>query len=129
MLTKDGGMISLKVAFVLLILFCVVHICVKLVPMYIDAEGIKDEMVTKARFAQIFTDDKIVTALAKKAKEIGLPLGQDDFTLFRNDADRRMRISTAWDVELHFFFNLYPPYTVKTYHFAPVIEEDYSRKF
>jgi hypothetical protein len=127
--SKDGGMISLKVLFILLAVFIVVHIGVKLVPMYIDSETMKDEMVTKARFAQTFSDAEIVTGLVNRAKEIGLPLGPDDFKLQRDADAHHMKISTAWDVKIHFFFDIYPPYTVKTYHFAPIIEEDYSRKF
>lgn len=122
-------MVSFKVLFMLLVLFVIIHIGVKLVPMYIDSEGIKDEMVTKARFAQAFTDADITAALAKRAKEIGLPLGPDDFKLLRDEDARHMKISTAWDVEVHFFFDVYPPYTVKTYHFEPIVQEDYSRKF
>jgi hypothetical protein len=128
-LSKENGVSRIKVLFVLLILFSVVHVGVKLSLMYIDAEGMKDEMVTKARFAQAFSDARIVYDLAKKAKGLDLPLGPESFKLLRNEDTKRMRISTAWDVELHFFFDVYPPYTVKTFHFAPVIEEDYSRKF
>lgn len=128
-LSKNSGMISFKTLFILLLLFVVVHVGVKTAPMYIDAEGMKDEMVTKARFSQTFKDEEIQFALANKAREIGLPLGPDDFKLLRNETTRRMKISTAWDVDIHFFFDIYPPYTVKTYHFEPVIEEDYTRKF
>ena len=128
-LSKNSGMISFKTLFILLLLFVVVHVGVKTAPMYIDAEGMKDEMVTKARFAQNFNDEEMQSALARKAREIGLPLGPDNFKLLRNETTRRMKISTAWDVDIHFFFDIYPPYTVKTYHFEPVIEEDYTRKF
>jgi hypothetical protein len=128
-LSKDSGMISFKVVFILLLLFVVIHIGVKVAPMYIDAEAMKDEMSGKARFAQTVKDEEIRSDLAKKAKELGLPLGPEDFKLVRDDDTHRMKISTAWDVELHFFFDVYPPYTVRTFHFAPVIEEDYARKF
>lgn len=127
-LSKNSGMISFKVMFILLLLFIVIHIGVKLAPMYIDAEAMKDEMSAKARFAQTIKDEDILRDLAYKAKELGLPLGSDDFKLLRDDTSKRMKISTAWNVELHFFFDIYPPYTVKTYHFAPVIEENYVRK-
>jgi hypothetical protein len=128
-LSKDRGMISFKVMFILLVLFMVIHVGVKAVPMYIDAEAMKDEMVGQARFAQTTKDDEILSALAKKAKEIGLPLGPDNFKVLRNDDARHMRITTAWDVEIHFFFDIYPLYTVKTFHFAPIVQEDYTRKF
>jgi hypothetical protein len=127
-LSKNSGMISFKVMFILLLLFIVIHIGVKLAPMYIDAEAMKDEMSAKARFAQTTKDEEILRDLAYKAKELGLPLGLDDFKLLRDDTSQRMKISTAWNVELHFFFDIYPLYTVKTYHFAPVIEESYARK-
>ena len=128
-LSRNDGMLSIKVIVILLLLFSVIHIGVKVTPLYIDAEAMKDEMVTKARFAQTVKDGEILFDLAKKAKEIGLPLGPDNFKLLRDDNSRRMKISTAWDVELRFFFNVYPPYTVRTFHFAPTIEEDYARKF
>jgi hypothetical protein len=128
-LSNDSGMVSFKVLFIFLALFVVIHIGVKLVPLYIDSEAMKDEMVGKARFAQTLTDADITTDLAKRAKEIGLPLAPDDFKLMRDEASHRMKIGTAWDVEVHFFFDIYPPYTVKTYHFKPIVEEDYTRKF
>ncbi len=128
-LSKDSGMVSYKVILIVLLLFIIIHVGAKVIPMYIDAEEMKDEMVGQARFAQTTKDEEILSALEKKAKEIGLPLGPDDFKLVRDDDTHRMKISTAWDVELHFFFDVYPPYTVRTFHFTPVIEEDYARKF
>jgi hypothetical protein len=128
-LSKDDGMISFKVMFILLLLFIVIHIGVKVIPLYIDSEAMKDEMVGQARFAQTRKDEEIVTALVKKAKEIGLPLGADNFKLLREDDRHRMKIGTAWDVEIHFFFDIYPPFTTRTFHFAPIVQEDYARKF
>ncbi len=126
MLLKSGGGISLKVVFVLVLLFAVIHISIKLVPMYMDAGRMEDEMSVKARFAQTLKDDEILSDLEKKAKELDLPLDRDDFTLIRDDGNRKMTISTKWDVTVHFFFDIYPPYTTQVYHFEPVIKEDYS---
>ena len=128
-ISKDSGFISFKVMFVLLILFAIIHIGVKLIPLYIDAEAMKDEMVTKARFAQTVKDEEIVFELVKKAKTIGLPLGPEDFKLMRNEDTHRMKIGTAWDVTVYFFWDIYPPYTTRTIQFRPVVEEDYTRKF
>jgi hypothetical protein len=128
-ISKDGGFISFKVLFVLLLLFMAIHIGLKVVPMYINAEAMKDEMSAKARFAQTTKDEEIQIDLVKKAKELRLPLGPDDFKLMRDDASRRMKISTAWDVTIYFFYDLYPPYTTRTFHFTPIVEEDYVRKF
>jgi hypothetical protein len=128
-ISKDSGSISFKVIFVLLLLFIVIHIGVKVIPIYITAESMKDEMVTKARFAQTVKDEEIVTGLAKKAKELGLPLEAEDFRLLRDEDRHRMKIGTAWDVTIYFFYDLYPPYTTRTFHFRPIVEEDYTRKF
>jgi hypothetical protein len=97
--------------------------------MYITAESMKDEMVTKARFAQTVKDEEIVYELVKKAKEIGLPLGAEDFKLMRDEDRHRMKIGTAWDVTVYFFWDIYPLYTTRTFHFRPIVEEDYTRKF
>ncbi len=129
MLSKDRGGISPKALFILFLLFIVVHVAVKLVPMCIDAERLKDEMTVKARLAQTLKDEEILLDLAKKAKELDLPLGKDDFKLLRNEESRNMTISTKWDVTVRFFFDVYPPYTTKVYHFEPIIKENYSRTF
>ena len=128
-LFMERGAINFKVLFCLLVFFIVVHIGIKLVPMYIDAERMKDEMAVKARFAQMLKDDDIVMDLSKKAQELDLPLGRDDFKLLRDDDNRKMKITTKWDVTIHFFYDFYPPYTTKVFHFEPVIQENYSRKF
>ena len=128
-LSTQRGMVSFKVLFWLLVLFIVVHIAIKLVPMYIDSERMKDEMSVKAELAQTLTDNEILTDLVKKAKELDLPLGQEDIVLTRNEDTHMMKISAKWDVTVHFFFDVYPPYTTRTYHFEPIIEADYSRKF
>ncbi len=129
LLSNDRGGISPKALFILLLLFIVVHVSVKLVPMYLDAERMKDEMSVKARLAQTLKDEDIIVDLVKKAKELDLPLGPNDFKLMRDDERHNMTISTKWDVTVHFFFDFYPPYTTKVYHYEPIIKEDYSRRF
>ncbi len=128
-LLAERGVSNLKVLFWFLVLFIVVHISIKLVPMYIDTERMKDEMSVKARFAQTLKDDEIKMDLEKKAIELDLPLRQADFVLMRDDDNHNMKISAKWDVTVHFFFNIYPPYTTKVYHFEPVIQENYFRRF
>jgi hypothetical protein len=124
-LAGQRGFVSFKVLIVLVLLFAVVHVGIKLVPMYMDAERMKDEMAVKARLAQQLKDEEIMTDLVNKAKELDLPLGTEDFTLARDDASRKMHIIAAWDVEVTFFWGVY----VRNYHFAPDIEEGYSRHF
>jgi hypothetical protein len=124
-LSRQSGGISIKTLLIFLLLFAVVHVGVKLVPMYMDAERMKDEMAGKAGLAQNLKDEEILVDLAKKAKELDLPLGQENFKLIRDDANRRMKISTRWDVEVNFFWGTY----IRTFHFEPVIQENYSRTF
>ena len=128
-LCTEKGMMSLKALFILLLLFFVVHVAIKLVPMYIDAERLKDEMSVKAGLAQNLKDEEILADLVKKAKELDLPIEPAAFTLQRDDENHRMNIGAQWDVTVHFLFDVYPPFTTKTYHFEPVIQADYSRKF
>jgi predicted Holliday junction resolvase-like endonuclease len=128
-LSTEKGMISGKSLFLLVLLFVIVHLSIKLVPMYIDAERLKDEMSVKARLAQNLKDEEILADLVKKAKELDLPLGPENFIVKREDENRRMTISTKWDVTVHLFFDVYPPFTTMSYHFEPVIHEDYSRRF
>ena len=128
-LSTEKGMISGKSLFLLFLLFVIVHVSIKLVPLYIDAERLKDEMSVKARLAQNLKDEEILTDLVKKAKELDLPLGPENFILNREDENQRMTIRTKWDVTVKFFFDVYPPFTTKSYHFEPVIQENYSRKF
>ena len=130
LLMQNRGRISFKAMFWILLVFLIVHVAIKLVPMYMDAEEMKDEMTQKARLAQVLTDDDIIRDLAKKAKDQELPLTAESFVLERDSDSHRMKISTkgGWDVEVHFLFNLFPEYTNKTYHFEPVIDETYSTK-
>jgi hypothetical protein len=124
-LGNEQGMLSFKAMFVLLVLFCVIHVGLKLVPMYITSESMKDEMSIKARFAQTLKDDEIQSALGKRAKELGLPMTAEQFELERNEDTHQMKIRSAWDVDLIFFWGLYE----RTYHFEPTIEENYARQF
>jgi len=88
-----------------------------------DFERMKDEMVIKARLAQVLKDEEIRSDLARKAKELDLPLGGENFALNRDENRRTMKISAIWEIEVHFLFNAY----VRTFYFAPVAEEDYSK--
>ena len=124
-LSRESGGISFKALFIFLLLFVVIHVGVRVVPMYMDAERMNDELSVMAGLAQTLIDEEILVDLEKKAKELDLPLGQENFVLSRDDANRRMKISTQWDVEVNFFWGTY----VKMFHFEPDIQENYSRKF
>lgn len=114
---------TLKALFVVALLFVVVHTGYKLVPMYMDSERMKDEMAIKASLAQVLKDEEIRADLEKKAKELELPLTPASFVLKRDESRHTMTISTQWEVEVHFLFNVY----VRTFVFTPVAEEDYTR--
>jgi len=114
---------TLKTLFVLAVLFVVIHVGYKLIPMYMDYERMKDEMSIKASTAQVWKDEEILSGLVQKAKELELPLGPQNFILKRDEERHTMTISTAWDVEVHFLFNVY----VRNYHFSIIADEDYTK--
>jgi hypothetical protein len=120
---NESGSSTMKIMLLLVVLFLIFHVGFKLIPMYMDYERMKDEMSIKASVAQVLKDEEIRADLVKKAKELELPLGPEDFVLTRNEDQRKMTIRTMWDVEVHFLFDVY----VRTYHFAPIAEEDYSK--
>jgi len=122
-LSSENGIGSFKSIAFFALLFLVIHVALKLVPMYMDASRMEDEMRMKAGVAQVLKDEEILADLVKKAKELDLPLAQESFVIKRDNDRRRMMIQTAagWDVELHFLGGAY----VRTFHFAPVVEESF----
>ncbi len=119
---NNRGASNFKVFVILVLLFLVIHVGIKLIPMYIDAGRMEDEMRSKASVAQVLKDDEIMASLVKKAKDLELPLTEENFVLQRNEDQHRMRISTKWDVEVNFLWGTY----IRTFHFEPVADEDYS---
>jgi len=120
-LANERGASKLKVYLVFALLFLVVHVGIKVVPMYMDFERMKDEMTTKAGVAQVLKDEEILRDLVNKAKELDLPLTAESFVLQRDEERRRMKISTQWDVEQNFLWGVY----VRNFHFAPSVDENF----
>jgi len=120
---NESGVSTIKLLVILSIAALVVYVGYKLLPMYIDFERMKDEMQIKASMAQVLKDEEILADLIKKAKELELPLGPENFILRRDDDHHRMMIKTMWDVEVHFPFDVY----VRNYHFEPVADENTQR--
>ena len=120
-LLNEKGASQFKVYLFFIFLFLVVHVGIKLVPMYMDAERMKDEMTMKASVAQVLKDDEILTDLVRKAKDLDLPLTAESFVLQRDAERRRMKISTRWDVEVNFLWGAY----IRTFHFEPVVDESF----
>ncbi len=122
-LRSEKGLGTIKLWIWLLILSLVTYMGIKLLPMYIDFERMKDEMDVKAGLAQVLKDDEIRSALADKAKELELPLEGEDFIIMRDDENHRMTIKAGWDVEVYFPYNIY----VRKFHFEPVVSENTLR--
>jgi len=120
-LANQDGASRFKVFLWFLLLFLVVHVAVKVVPVYMDYARMEDEMKVKASVAQVLKDDDILKDLENKAKDLDLPLTKDSFVLKRDTERRKMKISTkgGWDVEVSFLWGAY----VRTFHFEPVVEE------
>jgi hypothetical protein len=120
---NESGASMIKLLIILSVVATVVYVGYKLLPMYMDYERMKDEMTMKASMAQVLKDEEILADLVKKAKELELPLGAENFILRRDDEHHRMMIRTMWDVEVHFPFDVY----VRNYHFEPVADENTQR--
>jgi hypothetical protein len=117
---NQNGMSMITLLLWIIILYVVIHTGVKLLPMYMDYSRMKDEMAVKASVAQVLKDEEILADLVKKAKELELPLGLESFKLQRDDEHHLMTISTMWDVEVHFLFDVY----VRSFHFDPIVSEN-----
>jgi len=120
-LANQNGASRFKVFLWFLVLFLVVHVAVKVVPVYVAYARMEDEMRAKASVAQVLKDEEILKDLENKAKDLDLPLTQDSFVLNRDMERRKMKISTkgGWNVEVRFLWGAY----VRTFHFEPVVEE------
>ena len=118
---NEKGASKFKVYLFFLFLFLVIHVGVKVVPLYMDYERMKDEMTTKAGVAQVLKDNEILIDLVKKAKDLDLPLTAESFVLQRDEDRRRMEISTRWDVEVNFLWGAY----IRTFPFEPVVNESF----
>lgn len=120
MLAKENGMISFKAMFWLALLFVVVHVLIKVVPMWMDYTNMKDAMQGRVNMGQITSsDEEIKTLLKKVAVEQDLPLTEESFIIEREpNSNKIARISTngGWDVEMHFLWGAY----IRTFHFEPV---------
>lgn len=120
-LLNEKGASKFKVYIFLIFLFLVIHVGIKVVPMYMDFERMKDEMSMKAGLAQFLKDEEIRDDLVRKAKDLDLPLTAESFVLKRDEERRRMKIGTAWDVEVNFLWGAY----IRTFHFEPAVDENF----
>ena len=120
-LLNEKGASKFKVYIFFILLFLAIHVGIKLVPMYMDVERMKDEMSTKADLAQFLKDDEIRGDLVRKAQDLDLPLTAESFVLQRDAEHRRMKIGTQWDVEVNFLWGAY----IRTFHFEPVVDENF----
>jgi hypothetical protein len=121
---RERGSTRLSVVIWLGLLGLVIYVGYKVIPVYMDYERMKDTMFTKASVAQVMKDEDILNDLVSRAKELELPLTAEHFVVKRNEELGTMTIKTAWDVELHFFGDLY----VHNIHFAPTVDERFARR-
>ncbi len=120
-LAREKGMISIKALFWIALLFVVIHVLIKIVPMWMDYTRMEDAMQGRADMSQVATSDAEIKGLLKKtAVDLELPLlAEDSFIIERDpNTNKVTRISTngGWDVEVHFLWGAY----IRTFHFEPV---------
>lgn len=121
MLANERGGSRFKVYLWFVLLFAVAHVAIKLVPPYMDFQRMKDTMTVKAGVAQVLKDEEILRDLEQKAKELDLPLKAENFVVRRDEDRRKMTISTAWDVDVIFFWGAYR----HTFKYRPSVEESF----
>jgi len=112
----------------LVVIGAVFHVGIKYLSIQLDFQRMQDAMTSKASVAQVLKDEEIRIDLVNKAKELGLPLTGDSFTIVRDEDKRTMTIKTAWDVEAHYFGGLCGETCIQNYHFAPVAQESLVKK-
>ncbi len=120
MLRSESGASRLKAIFWLGVVVLFFYTGIKIVPVYWEHESMKDTMRTKAGVAQVLKDEEILRDLVQKANELNLPLKAENFIIERDMERRKMRIRTAWEVEVHFLGDLY----VHVFRFSPSVEEN-----
>jgi hypothetical protein len=121
---RERGATRLTVMMWLGLLGMVIYVGYKVIPVYMDYARMKDTMMTKASVAQVLKDEDILHDLVRRAQELELPLTAEHFIVKRSEDRGTMTIKTAWDVELHFFGDLY----VHIVHFEPAVEENFARR-
>ncbi|MDA8101221.1 MAG: hypothetical protein M0042_16500 [Nitrospiraceae bacterium] len=127
-ISAERGGVKISVLLIFVLLSALLHIGIKVVPLFLAEDDLKDKMAEQAALAHMIKDEAITDNLMSKAREDGIPLRPQDIRLLRNDDARSMQISAQWDVTVRFFFDFYPPYTTQIIKFAPVVKEHYAIK-
>ncbi len=126
LLANERGASNLKVFLWFLVVFIVLHVGIKWVSAHFDFWRLEDDIKTKANMGQVLKDDEIKAELAGKAKEYGLPLTAEDFSIIRYEDKQVMAITTAWEVEVRYFWGLCGENCIRTYRFEPRGEGSYA---
>jgi hypothetical protein len=125
---NESGVSALKVWIIIALIGAGLHVGIKYLSVKLDFERMKDTMDIKAAASQVLKDEEIRIDLAQRAKELDLPLTGENFIITRDAEKRKMTITTAWDVEVHYFGGICGDLCIQEYHFEPVAEEGFKRK-
>lgn len=125
---NECGVSSVKVMIWLVVLGAGFHVGLKYLSIQLDFQRMRDAMSSKASVAQVLKDEEIRNDLTAKAKELDLPLTGESFVIVRDEDKRTMTIKTSWEVEAHYFGGLCGDPCIWNYHFAPVAQENMTRK-
>lgn len=127
-LAGQRGASNVKVFLWSLVIFAVLHVGIKWVMVQMDFWRLEDDIKSKATMGQVLKDYEIKAELENKAKDYGLPLTADNFVIVRNEQQQTMTISTAWEVEVRYFWGICGEYCVQTYRFEPKGESSSAAK-
>lgn len=128
MVNNERGASSIKVFLWLLVIFVVLHVGIKWTMVNMDFWRLEDEIKNKATMGQVLKDEEIKADLARKAKDLDLPLTADNFIVNRYEDRQLLSIKTAWEVEVRYFWGICGKDCIRTYLFEPHGEGSYAPK-
>ncbi|MBI2875860.1 MAG: hypothetical protein HYY20_03145 [Candidatus Tectomicrobia bacterium] len=101
-----AGFAFVKTLVFLLFIVAFFHGLIRVIPLYMNNLYFKDAVRQSAGMARAKGDDEILGMVMGKAKELGIPVTEENVTLNRN-ADGSIQIKVNYSVEVKFLGGFY----------------------
>lgn len=127
MTDSERGRSSIRGLLALFLVAAVVYLGMKLVPVYAAAyslsDALRDEVVFASQRARRETDEEIRDRLLDRARELGLPLEEDDVAVRRSGPGRgtRIEIEADYTVPVEFVGGFVFRWRFTPHHEGPII--------
>lgn len=103
---RQTGEISVRSLISLILVFMLLHGLIKVAPLYIKYFYFREAVKDTARMAKEKGDDEILGLVLESAREIGLPVTEENVTLERA-GDESFRVRVNFFVEVKFLWGFY----------------------